>query len=82
MLNSLNLSDINPSLINLTGIRLLVLFSLLLESPKSAEEISEYFEQNNYPKENFSIDTLRNDINALKYAGCSITRADKSNHFK
>lgn len=82
MLNSLKLSEINPSQINLTGVRLLVLFSLLVESPRTVEEINEYFEQNNYPKDTFSIDTLRNDINALKFAGCTISRADKSNNYK
>ena len=82
MLNCLKLEQINPISINLTGIRLLVIFSLLLESPKTAEEINEYFEINNYPKECFSIDTLRNDLNALRYAGCEITRADKTNDYK
>ena len=82
MLNVLKLENIKPMLVNLTGVRLLVIFSLLLESPKTAEEINEYFEKNNYPKEIFSIDTLRNDLNALRYAGCDISRADKSNNFK
>lgn len=82
MLNSLKFKDLKPELVNLTGVRLLVIFSLLIESPKSAEEINEYFEKNNYPKESFSVDTLRNDINALRYAGCEISRADKSNNFK
>ncbi|MBR1680187.1 hypothetical protein IJ707_00165, partial [bacterium] len=82
MLNTLRLEDIKPESINLTGVRLLVLFSLLLESPKTADEINEYFERNNYPKDTFSTDTLRNDLNALRYAGCNITRADKSNNFK
>ena len=82
MLNSLKLEDIKPELINLTGVRLLVLFSLLIESPKTAEEISDYFEKNNYPKNIFSIDTLRNDMNALRSAGCKISRADKSNNFQ
>ncbi len=82
MLNSLKLEEIRPELINLTGVRLLVLFSLLLDSPKTAEEISDYFEKNNYPKSIFSIDTLRNDMNALRSAGCKISRADKSNNFQ
>lgn len=82
MLNNLQLNNINPVIINLTGIRLLVLFSLLLESPKSADEINSYFQQNNYPKDLFSIDTLRNDLNALRNAGCTISRADKSSNYK
>lgn len=82
MLNSLKLEKINPTLVNLTGIRLLVIFSLLLDSPKTAEQINEHFIKNNYPKELFSVDTLRNDMNALRLAGCDISRADKRNDFK
>ena len=47
MLNSLKLSEINPSQINLTGVRLLVLFSLLVESPRTVEEINEYLQIKN-----------------------------------
>lgn len=82
MLNNLQLKDINPVIINLTGVRLLVLFALLVESPKSAEEINAYFQENNYPKDLFSVDTLRNDLNALRNAGCTISRADKSSHYR
>lgn len=82
MLNNLQLKNIKPLIINLTGIRLLVLFALLAESPKSAEEINDYFQKNDYPKELFSIDTLRNDLNALRSAGCTISRADKSSNYR
>lgn len=82
MHNSLKLKNINPILINLTGVRLLVLFALLTESPKSAEEINSYFQENDYPKDLFSADTLRNDLNALRNAGCKISRADKSSNYK
>lgn len=82
MITSINFEQLKPELINLTGVRLLVLFSLLIESPKSAEEINEYFKKNNYPNNAFSIDTLRNDLKALRDSGCVISRADKSNNFK
>ena len=82
VLNSFKLEDIKPLLINLTGVRLLVIFSLLVESPKTAEEINDYFVKNNYPKDLFSSDTLRNDMNALRLAGCMISRADKHNDYK
>lgn len=82
MLNSFSLEDIKPVLINLTGVRLLVIFSLLVESPKTAEEINDFFVKNNYPNELFSSDTLRNDMNALRLAGCEISRADKHNGYK
>lgn len=82
MLNSFSLEDIKPVLINLTGVRLLVIFSLLVDSPKTAEEINDFFVKNNYPNELFSSDTLRNDMNALRLAGCEISRADKHNDYK
>lgn len=82
MLNSLKLEDINPTQINLTGVRLLVLFSLLMEAPRTAEEINEYFVNNNYPNDIISLDTIRNDVNSLRSAGCDISRADKHNGFK
>ena len=82
MLNTLNLQNIDYSTVNLTGIRLLLIFSLLLDSPKTSDEINEYFKNNNYPNDIFSIDTLRNDINTLRIAGCEITRADRTNQYK
>lgn len=82
MENLCNLSEINPTLINLTGVRLIVLFSFLLDAPRSAEEIYQYLRESDYPKEGISIDTVRNDMNSLRQAGCVISRADKSNGFK
>lgn len=82
MLTSLDLNKVNSESINLTGVRLIVLFSLLLDSPKTAEDINQHFIKNNYPKNIFSLDTLRNDLNALRLAGCTISRADKSTDYK
>lgn len=82
MLNVINFEKLKLELINLTGVRLLLIFALLLEAPRSAEEINEFFKKNNYPNHAFSIDTLRNDLKALRDAGCVISRADKSNDFK
>lgn len=59
-----------------TGVRLMVLFSLLLESPKTADEIISYISDFKYIT-GFSIDTLRNDLKILRQAGCKISRADK-----
>ena len=82
MENICKLSDVNPILINLTGVRLIVLFSFLLEAPRSAEEIYQHLQDYDYPKDGISIDTVRNDMNSLRQAGCVISRADKSNGFK
>lgn len=64
---------------SLTGYRTLVILDLLMESPKSVEEINEHFMRNQYIKENFSNDTIRIYINSLRMTGCQITRANKSN---
>lgn len=75
-------NTVNCNLMSLTGYRTLVLLRALMESPKSTEEINEYFLNNQYIKEKFSIDTLRIYINSLRAVGCEITRANKSNNNK
>lgn len=66
--------------LNMTGMRIIVLFSLLLESPKTVEEINEAYDKNPLIKDKVSYDTIRNDINALRDAGCVIARTTKSNN--
>ena len=78
MINLVDVEKLKPEFTNLTGVRVLVLFTLLLESPKTAEEINEYFKIHKYPYNDFSIDTLRNDLKSLRDSGCIISRADKS----
>jgi len=72
-------NTVNCNLMSLTGYRTLVILDLLMESPKSAEEINNYFSNNPYIKEMFSNDTIRIYINSLREVGCDITRANKSN---
>jgi predicted DNA-binding transcriptional regulator YafY len=67
---------------SLTGYRTLVILDLLMESPKSVEDINDYFMNNQYIKEKFSNDTIRIYINSLRAVGCKITRANKSNENK
>lgn len=57
-----------------TGYKGLVLFALLTESPKSYEEVCEYFVNHKYLREKISIDTLRVYINTFKKLGCEIKR--------
>lgn len=72
-------NTVNCNLMSLTGYRTLVILGLLMESPKSTDEINEYFYNHQYIKEKFSNDTLRIYINSLRAIGCDITRANKSN---
>lgn len=75
-------NTVNCNLMSLTGYRTLVILGLLMESPKSTDEINEYFYNHQYIKEKFSNDTLRIYINSLRDIGCDITRANKSNNKK
>lgn len=75
-------NTVNCNLMSLTGYRTLVLLKSLLESPKSIDEINEYFLNNQYIQEKFSTDTLRIYINSLREIGCKISRANKSNAYK
>lgn len=75
-------NTVNCNLMSLTGYRTLVILGLLMESPKSTDEINEYFYNHQYIKEKFSNDTLRIYINSLRAIGCDITKANKSNNKK
>lgn len=68
--------------LNITGLRLLHLLSILIESPKSFDEINNSFLKCKYLMSTISDDTLRHDLNALRAAGCDISRADKSTGYK
>jgi len=70
---------VNCNLMSLTGYRTLVILDLLMHSPKTNDEINDYFLNHKYIKEKFSNDTLRIYINSLRAIGCKITRADKLN---
>ena len=63
--------------VSLTGIRALTLLGLLIQAPRSLEEIKEEFVKHNIMDESNSYDILRIDINTLKTMGCQISRADK-----
>lgn len=67
---------------SLTGYRTLVVLDALLDSPKTNDEINEWFLQNQYIKEKFSADTLRLYLNSLREIGCVITQASKAHNNK
>lgn len=62
--------------ISLTGIRSLTLLGLLIEEPRSLEDIRNAFMDFNIMEGSNSDDILRIDINTLKSIGCEISRAD------
>ncbi len=67
----------NPRQISLTGVRAIVLLALLNIKPCSFEEIKEFLIQSNIVTREYSIDTIRIDLNTLKYIGCDISKATK-----
>ena len=67
-------NTVTYNLMSFTGFKSLILFSLLLESPKTYEDICEYFRNHEYIKEDISMDTLRVYITSLKRVGCEVTR--------
>ena len=70
----LNSQKITYNLMSFTGFKSLILFSLLVESPKSYPEIRDYWLNHPFLNETISIDTLRVYINSLKRVGCNVKR--------
>lgn len=70
----LKTKKVTYNLMSFTGFKALVLFSLLLETPKSYEEICDYFINHDYLREKISIDTLRVYLTSLKRVGCEVKR--------
>lgn len=68
--------------ISLTGLRALALLGLLVQAPRSLEEIRQEFLKYGITEESNSYDILRIDLNTLKLMGCEISRADKRTNNK
>lgn len=60
-----------------TGFKSIIIFSLLLEGPKSYQELRTAIENHEYLHESVSIDTLRVYLNSLRKIGCKISRFSK-----
>lgn len=77
-------TDIGQDLcqISLTGLRALTLLGLLIQAPRSLEEIKQEFVKYKITEESNSYDILRIDLNTLKLMGCEISRADKRTNNK
>lgn len=70
------------SQISLTGMRALVMLGLLIEAPRSLDEIREKLLECNIIEPTHSDDILRIDLNTLKLMGCEISRADARTNYK
>lgn len=70
----LKTNTVTYNLMSFTGFKSILLFSLLLDGPKSYSELQEIFKNHEYLHETISFDTLRVYINSLREIGCKITR--------
>lgn len=68
--------------ISKTGSRALVMLLHLLDGPKNFKEISQFLQDCGIVVKEYSVDTIRIDIRALKTIGCDITKATKKNDNK
>lgn len=65
-----------------TAFKSMIIFSLLLDSPKSYKEIQEYLKNHEYIKEQLSVDALRIYFNSLKQIGCEISKINEDSTVK
>lgn len=68
--------------ISLTGMRALVLLGLLMEAPRTLEEIRDVFKELNVMEDSNSSDILRIDLNTLRTMGCEITKANAKTKYR
>ena len=72
--------DINQ--VSLTGVRGIVLLALLIDAPRSLQEIRQAYLNLKIMEPEHSDDIIRIDINTLKASGCDITREKKKTGYK
>ena len=68
--------------ISSTGARALLVLVALLMGPKTFEEIKDFLLDCGFTNNQYSVDTARMDLNALKAIGCEISKAIKTNDYK
>ncbi len=68
--------------ISLTGLRSLILLGLLINAPRSLEDIRKAFLECNIMDDENSDDILRIDLNTLRSMGCEISRSCKKTNSK
>lgn len=80
MLKPAEKEDLNQ--ISLTGMRALVIVCLLVEAPRSLQEIRDELLRLNILDRDSSNDILRIDLNTLRYMGWKISRASAKTDYK
>ena len=74
--------EYNGKQVVLTGVRAIVILALLDIEPRTFKEIKDFLINTGIVDREYSIDTIRSDINSLKYVGCDISRATKRTNHK
>ncbi len=74
MRNFLETNTVTHNLMSFSGFKAMLIFSMLVQSPKTYEELKRALENNEYLKETVSIDTIRIYMNSLKKIGCNIKK--------
>ncbi|MCD8377984.1 MAG: WYL domain-containing protein [Candidatus Gastranaerophilales bacterium] len=67
--------------VSLTGARALIVMLMLVNGPKTFEQIRAFLVEFGVADREYSVDTIRIDINTLKAIGCHITKATKTNNY-
>lgn len=73
----LKTNTVTYNLMSFTAFKSILIFTFLLEGPKSYEEMQDFFAKHEYLHETVSIDTLRIYLNSLREIGCEITKKTK-----
>ncbi len=71
-------NTVTYNLMSFTGFKSLLIFTLLLEGPKTYEQIRKAIYEHPYLNESVSIDAVRIYFNSLKEMGCDIKRTTKN----
>lgn len=72
----------HKSWISLTGYRTLFVLKLLLEKPRTIDELIAELSQNKNTQKSLSKDTVRITLKTLKSAGCVFAKSSKTNGYK
>lgn len=72
----------HKSWISLTGYRTLFVLKLLLEKPRTIDELISELSQNKNTQKSLSKDTVRITLKTLKSAGCVFAKSSKTNGYK
>lgn len=67
---------------SLTGLRGIMMLGLLIQAPRTLEEIREKFIQEKLMEEDNSNDIIRIDMNTLRSMGCEISRSSANTGYK